>query len=206
MNQELKTYFNNYLNNKSKWWKYLTYKEILNDPAVLIFIIFSFLFLIIGMISMVLVGIDSAYSSTIFMFFLILSIGFLYISGITKFKKVILCYEKENKPFYEYVLVPKNLYDLIEYQYNLFIKGKAIKFIIKRDDNYYAFDQYDVTSDIINPQELSDIHSTDALKRESTPVEKTSVREVIEKGTMLILAGGMCFFIYLLFTHITSAV
>lgn len=206
MNIKVKNYFDSYLENKSKWWKYLNYKDVLNDPAVLIFLIFSFLFLIIGMFLLILVGIDSAYSSLIFLFFLLISISFLYIAGITKFKKIILCYEKENKPFYEYILVPKNIYDLIEYQYNLFIKSKAIKFIIKRNEDYYAFDQYDVISDIINPQELSDIHSTDALKRESTPIEKTSVREIVEKTFLLGLIGGLCFFIYLLFTHITAQV
>ena len=100
MNIKVKNYFDSYLQNKSKWWKYLNYKDVLNDPAVLIFLIFSFLFLIIGMFSLILVGIESAYSSLIFLFFLLISVSFLYIAGITKFKKVILCYEKENtKPY-----------------------------------------------------------------------------------------------------------
>ena len=36
MNIKVKNYFDSYLENKSKWWKYLNYKDVINDPAVLI--------------------------------------------------------------------------------------------------------------------------------------------------------------------------
>tara|TARA_R100000808_G_scaffold24926_1_gene59430 strand:- start:5897 stop:6511 length:615 start_codon:yes stop_codon:yes gene_type:complete len=201
---DYKEYINAYIQNKSIWWRVLTYKDIINDPPVLILFCVAVLFFILSFSSIILIGIDNYISSIVFLILCAISIFLLYASLLAKFGTILLCYEKENKPFFEYVFLPRKLYDTIPFKFNLYQDKKIIKFLIKRGNDFYQFNQYDVYSDIVTPQELSDSHSSDALKRQTQTIEKTSMREIIEKGSLFLVLGGMGFLIYILVTEILS--
>ena len=207
-----KEYITTYLfNNKVKGNNFLgviKIKDLLkSDTQTLSLFIFSVLLLLLSLASLSLTVVHTTLANMLFAFFftLFLAVGFLTL--YQRFTVVLVAFTKDNKIFWEYVIIPRELEKNIPEDYIYQVGKKFIKILIYNNQKLDKYTPYNIDIETpVNPQELAATNEQSSIKRLTVTSDKNIATEILQKGTLLVILGGIGFLIFILTSEILNKV
>tara|TARA_R100000656_G_scaffold124051_2_gene101389 strand:+ start:881 stop:1501 length:621 start_codon:yes stop_codon:yes gene_type:complete len=203
-----KEYINAYLD-KGSFYSAMSKKELIKEPTTLFLLIACSVTSLIAFFGLFLTQYSMMFGNILFVIFLAISLMVGYTLLYIRFTRVLIAYEKDNKIYWEFVIIPKEYDKQItdEATYQIGEKNKFLKVLIRRNENEFdLYNPFEVITAPVNTQELAAINEQSALKRLTTYVEKSTAKEMLEKGALLIILGGMGFLIFVLVSNILNKV
>jgi hypothetical protein len=198
-------------NNKVKGNNFLgviKLKELIkSDSQTLGLFIFSVLLLLISLATLSLSVVHTTLANMLFGFFFTL---FLIISFLTLYQRlthVLVAYIKDNKIFWEFVIIPRELEKNIPEDYIYQVGKKFIKILVCNNQKLDKYTPYNIDIETpVNPQELAATNEQSSIKRLTVTSDKNIATEILQKGTLLVILGGIGFLIFILTSEILNKV
>jgi hypothetical protein len=198
-------------NNKVKGNNFLgviKLKELIkSDSQTLGLFIFSVLLLLISLATLSLSVVHTTLGNMLFGFFFTL---FLIISFLTLYQRlthVLVAYIKDNKIFWEFVIIPRELEKNIPEDYIYQVGKKFIKILVYNNQKLDKYTPYKIDIETpVNPQELAATNEQSSIKRLTVTSDKNIATEILQKGTLLVILGGIGFLIFILTSEILNKV
>ena len=140
-----------------------------------------------------------------FFFTLFLSVSFLTL--YQRFTVVLVAFMKDNKIFWEYVTIPRELEKNIPEDYIYQVGKKFIKILVWNNKKLDKYTPYNIDIETpVNPQELAATNEQSSIKRLTVTSDKNIATEILQKGTLLVILGGIGFLIFILTSEILNKV
>ena len=177
-----------------------------NNQTLSLFII-SLLLLLLSIASLLLTTVNATLAnilfSTCFIFFLI----FIFLTLYLRFTNVLVAYIKDNKIFWEFVTIPRELEKTIPEDYIYQVGKKFIKILVYNNNKLDKYTPYNIDIETpVNPQELAATNEQSSIKRLTVTSEKNLASEILQKGVLLTILGGIGFLIFILTSEILNKV
>ena len=186
----------------------LNIKELLksNQQTLLLFI-FSVLLVIFSLGALSLSVVHATIGNILFGFFFVLFLIISFLTLYQRFTYVLVAYVKDNKIFWEFITIPRELEKTIPEDYIYQVGKKFIKILVFNNNKLDKYTPYNIDIETpVNPQELAATNEQSSIKRLTVTSEKNLATEILQKGVLLTILGGIGFLIFILTSEILNKV
>lgn len=186
----------------------LNIKELLksNQQTLLLFI-FSVLLVIFSLGALSLSVVHATIGNILFGFFFVLFLIISFLTLYQRFTHVLVAYVKDNKIFWEFITIPRELEKTIPEDYIYQVGKKFIKILVFNNNKLDKYTPYNIDIETpVNPQELAATNEQSSIKRLTVTSEKNLATEILQKGVLLTILGGIGFLIFILTSEILNKV
>tara|TARA_B100000676_G_C18049437_1_gene830132 strand:+ start:1203 stop:1838 length:636 start_codon:yes stop_codon:yes gene_type:complete len=208
-----KDYITKYLQENSKnFLSVLNLKQLLkSNQQTLMLFIFSVLLVIFCIGALSLSVVHATIGNILFGFFFVLLLIVSFLTLYQRFTHVLVAYVKHNKIFWEFITIPREIEKTIPDDYIYQVGKKFIKILVCNHINGIAFiekyNPYNIDIETpVNPQELAATNEQSSIKRLTVTTEKNLATEILQKGVLLTILGGIGFLIFILTSEILNKV
>ena len=206
-------YITKYLQpNTNNFLGVLNLKELLkSNQQTLMLFIFSVLLVIFCVGALSLSVVHATIGNMLFGFFFVLFLLISFLTLYQRFTHVLVAYIKDNKIFWEFITIPREIEKTIPEDYIYQVGKKFIKVLVCNHINGITFIEkytpYNIDIETpVNPQELAATNEQSSIKRLTVTSEKNLATEILQKGTLLVILGGIGFLIFILTSEILNKV
>ena len=190
----------------------LNLKELLkSNQQTLMLFIFCVLLVIFSIGALSLSVVHATIGNILFGFFFVLFLLISFLTLYQRFTYVLVAYIKDNKIFWEFITIPRELEKTIPEDYIYQVGKKFIKILVFNNrpglaklDKYTPYN-IDIETPV-NPQELAATNEQSSIKRLTVTSEKNLATEILQKGVLLTILGGIGFLIFILTSEILNKV
>ena len=194
-------YITKYLQpNTNNFLGVLNLKELLkSNQQTLMLFIFSVLLIIFSMGALSISVVHATIGNILFGFFFVLFLLISFLTLYQRFTHVLVAYIKDNKIFWEFITIPREIEKTIPEDYIYQVGKKFIKILV--------FNNNKLDNETpVNPQELAATNEQSSIKRLTVTSEKNLATEILQKGVLLTILGGIGFLIFILTSEILNKV
>ena len=206
-------YITKYLQpNTNNFLGVLNLKELLkSNQQTLMLFIFSVLLVIFSIGALSLSVVHATIGNILFGFFFVLFLIISFLTLYQRFTHILVAYIKDNKIFWEFITIPREIEKTIPEDYIYQVGKKFIKILVCHHINGIAFIEkytpYNIDIETpVNPQELAATNEQSSIKRLTVTSEKNLATEILQKGVLLTILGGIGFLIFILTSEILNKV
>jgi len=206
-------YITKYLQpNTNNFLGVLNLKELLkSNQQTLMLFIFSVLLVIFSIGALSLSVVHATIGNILFGFFFVLFLLISFLTLYQRFTHVLVAYIKDNKIFWEFITIPREIEKTIPEDYIYQVGKKFIKVLVCKHINGITFIEkytpYNIDIETpVNPQELAATNEQSSIKRLTVTSEKNLATEILQKGVLLTILGGIGFLIFILTSEILNKV
>ena len=186
----------------------LNLKELLkSNQQTLMLFIFSVLLVIFSMGALSLSVVHATIGNILFGFFFVLFLLISFLTLYQRFTHVLVTYVKDNKIFWEFITIPREIEKTIPDDYIYQVGKKFIKILVFNNNKLNKYTPYNIDIETpVNPQELAATNEQSSIKRLTVTSEKNLATEILQKGVLLTILGGIGFLIFILTSEILNKV
>ena len=202
-------YITKYLQpNTNNFLGVLNLKELLkSNQQTLMLFIFSVLLVIFSMGALSLSVVHATIGNILFGFFFVLFLLISFLTLYQRFTHVLVAYIKDNKIFWEFITIPREIEKTIPEDYIYQVGKKFIKVLVFNNNKLDKYTPYNIDIETpVNPQELAATNEQSSIKRLTVTSEKNLATEILQKGVLLTILGGIGFLIFILTSEILNKV
>lgn len=202
-------YITKYLQpNTNNFLGVLNLKELLkSNQQTLMLFIFSVLLIIFSMGALSISVVHATIGNILFGFFFVLFLLISFLTLYQRFTHVLVAYIKDNKIFWEFITIPREIEKTIPEDYIYQVGKKFIKILVFNNNKLYKYTPYNINIETpVNPQELAATNEQSSIKRLTVTSEKNLATEILQKGVLLTILGGIGFLIFILTSEILNKV
>ena len=143
----------------------------------------------------------------LFAFFFTLFLAVSFLTLYQRFTHVLVTYVKDNKIFWEFITIPREIEKTIPDDYIYQVGKKFIKILVFNNNKLNKYTPYNIDIETpVNPQELAATNEQSSIKRLTVTSEKNLATEILQKGVLLTILGGIGFLIFILTSEILNKV
>ena len=204
-----KNYITKYLQpNTNNFLGVLNLKELLkSNQQTLMLFIFSVLLVIFSIGALSLSVVHATIGNILFGFFFVLFLIISFLTLYQRFTQVLVAYIKDNKIFWEFITIPREIEKTIPEDYIYQVGKKFIKILVFNNNKLDKYTPYNIDIETpVNPQELAATNEQSSIKRLTVTSEKNLATEILQKGVLLTILGGIGFLIFILTSEILNKV
>ena len=204
-----KDYITKYLQpNTNNFLGVLNLKELLkSNQQTLMLFIFSVLLVILCVGALSLSVVHATIGNILFGFFFVLFLIISFLTLYQRFTHVLVAYIKDNKIFWEFITIPREIEKTIPDDYIYQVGKKFIKILVFNNNKLNKYTPYNIDIETpVNPQELAATNEQSSIKRLTVTSEKNLATEILQKGVLLTILGGIGFLIFILTSEILNKV
>ncbi len=186
----------------------LNLKELLkSNQQTLMLFIFSVLLVIFCVGALSLSVVHATIGNILFGFFFVLFLLISFLTLYQRFTHVLVAYVKDNKIFWEFITIPREIEKTIPDDYIYQVGKKFIKILVFNNNKLDKYTPYNIDIETpVNPQELAATNEQSSIKRLTVTSEKNLATEILQKGVLLTILGGIGFLIFILTSEILNKV
>ena len=186
----------------------LNLKELLkSNQQTLMLFIFSVLLVIFCVGALSLSVVHATIGNILFGFFFVLFLLISFLTLYQRFTYVLVAYIKDNKIFWEFITIPREIEKTIPEDYIYQVGKKFIKILVFNNNKLDKYTPYNIDIETpVNPQELAATNEQSSIKRLTVTSEKNLATEILQKGVLLTILGGIGFLIFVLTSEILNKV
>ena len=186
----------------------LNLKELLkSNQQTLMLFIFSVLLVIFCVGALSLSVVHATIGNILFGFFFVLFLLISFLTLYQRFTHVLVAYVKDNKIFWEFITIPREIEKTIPEDYIYQVGKKFIKILVFNNNKLDKYTPYNIDIETpVNPQELAATNEQSSIKRLTVTSEKNLATEILQKGVLLTILGGIGFLIFILTSEILNKV
>ena len=186
----------------------LNLKELLkSNQQTLMLFIFSVLLVIFSFGALSLSVVHATIGNILFGFFFVLFLLISFLTLYQRFTHVLVAYVKDNKIFWEFITIPREIEKTIPEDYIYQVGKKFIKILVFNNNKLDKYTPYNIDIETpVNPQELAATNEQSSIKRLTVTSEKNLATEILQKGVLLTILGGIGFLIFILTSEILNKV
>lgn len=186
----------------------LNLKELLkSNQQTLMLFIFSVLLIIFSMGALSISVVHATIGNILFGFFFVLFLLISFLTLYQRFTHVLVAYIKDNKIFWEFITIPREIEKTIPEDYIYQVGKKFIKILVFNNNKLDKYTPYNINIETpVNPQELAATNEQSSIKRLTVTSEKNLATEILQKGVLLTILGGIGFLIFILTSEILNKV
>tara|TARA_A100001037_G_scaffold11349_1_gene10862 strand:+ start:314 stop:937 length:624 start_codon:yes stop_codon:yes gene_type:complete len=202
-------YITKYLKpNTNNFLGVLNLKELLkSNQQTLMLFIFSVLLVIFCVGALSLSVVHATIGNILFGFFFVLFLIISFLTLYQRFTHVLVAYIKDNKIFWEFITIPREIEKTIPEDYIYQVGKKFIKILVLNNNKLDKYTPYNIDIETpVNPQELAATNEQSSIKRLTVTSEKNLATEILQKGVLLTILGGIGFLIFILTSEILNKV
>ena len=202
-------YITKYLQpNTNNFLGVLNVKELLkSNQQTLMLFIFSVLLVIFSIGALSLSVVHATIGNILFGFFFVLFLLISFLTLYQRFTHVLVAYIKDNKIFWEFITIPREIEKTIPEDYIYQVGKKFIKILVFNNNKLDKYTPYNINIETpVNPQELAATNEQSSIKRLTVTSEKNLATEILQKGVLLTILGGIGFLIFILTSEILNKV
>tara|TARA_B100000424_G_scaffold269513_1_gene266624 strand:- start:7100 stop:7723 length:624 start_codon:yes stop_codon:yes gene_type:complete len=202
-------YITKYLQpNTNNFLGVLNLKELLkSNQQTLMLFIFSVLLVIFCVGALSLSVVHATIGNILFGFFFVLFLLISFLTLYQRFTHVLVAYIKDNKIFWEFITIPREIEKTIPEDYIYQVGKKFIKILVLNNNKLDKYTPYNINIETpVNPQELAATNEQSSIKRLTVTSEKNLATEILQKGVLLTILGGIGFLIFILTSEILNKV
>lgn len=202
-------YITKYLQpNTNNFLGVLNLKELLkSNQQTLMLFIFSVLLVIFCVGALSLSVVHATIGNILFGFFFVLFLLISFLTLYQRFTHVLVAYIKDNKIFWEFITIPREIEKTIPDDYIYQVGKKFIKILVFNNNKLNKYTPYNIDIETpVNPQELAATNEQSSIKRLTVTSEKNLATEILQKGVLLTILGGIGFLIFILTSEILNKV
>ena len=202
-------YITKYLQpNTNNFLGVLNLKELLkSNQQTLMLFIFSVLLVIFCVGALSLSVVHATIGNILFGFFFVLFLLISFLTLYQRFTHVLVAYIKDNKIFWEFITIPREIEKTIPEDYIYQVGKKFIKILVLNNNKLDKYTPYNIDIETpVNPQELAATNEQSSIKRLTVTSEKNLATEILQKGVLLTILGGIGFLIFILTSEILNKV
>ena len=202
-------YITKYLQpNTNNFLGVLNLKELLkSNQQTLMLFIFSVLLIIFSMGALSISVVHATIGNILFGFFFVLFLLISFLTLYQRFTHVLVAYIKDNKIFWEFITIPREIEKTIPEDYIYQVGKKFIKILVFNNNKLDKYTPYNINIETpVNPQELAATNEQSSIKRLTVTSEKNLATEILQKGVLLTILGGIGFLIFILTSEILNKV
>ena len=202
-------YITKYLQpNTNNFLGVLNVKELLkSNQQTLMLFIFSVLLVIFSIGALSLSVVHATIGNILFGFFFVLFLIISFLTLYQRFTHVLVAYIKDNKIFWEFITIPREIEKTIPEDYIYQVGKKFIKILVFNNNKLDKYTPYNINIETpVNPQELAATNEQSSIKRLTVTSEKNLATEILQKGVLLTILGGIGFLIFILTSEILNKV
>ena len=202
-------YITKYLQpNTNNFLGVLNLKELLkSNQQTLMLFIFSVLLVIFCVGALSLSVVHATIGNILFGFFFVLFLIISFLTLYQRFTHVLVAYIKDNKIFWEFITIPREIEKTIPDDYIYQVGKKFIKILVFNNNKLNKYTPYNIDIETpVNPQELAATNEQSSIKRLTVTSEKNLATEILQKGVLLTILGGIGFLIFILTSEILNKV
>ena len=202
-------YITKYLQlNTNNFLGVLNLKELLkSNQQTLMLFIFSVLLVIFCVGALSLSVVHATIGNILFGFFFVLFLLISFLTLYQRFTHVLVAYIKDNKIFWEFITIPREIEKTIPEDYIYQVGKKFIKVLVFNNNKLDKYTPYNIDIETpVNPQELAATNEQSSIKRLTVTSEKNLATEILQKGVLLTILGGIGFLIFILTSEILNKV
>ena len=194
--------------NTNNFFGVLNLKELLkSNQQTLMLFIFSVLLVIFSIGALSLSVVHATIGNILFGFFFVLFLLISFLTLYQRFTHVLVAYIKDNKIFWEFVTIPREIEKTIPEDYIYQVGKKFIKILVFNNNKLDKYTPYNIDIETpVNPQELAATNEQSSIKRLTVTSEKNLATEILQKGVLLTILGGIGFLIFILTSEILNKV
>ena len=202
-------YITKYLKpNTNNFLGVLNLKELLkSNQQTLMLFIFSVLLVIFSIGALSLSVVHATIGNILFGFFFVLFLLISFLTLYQRFTHILVAYIKDNKIFWEFITIPREIEKTIPEDYIYQVGKKFIKILVFNNNKLDKYTPYNIDIETpVNPQELAATNEQSSIKRLTVTSEKNLATEILQKGVLLTILGGIGFLIFILTSEILNKV
>ena len=202
-------YITKYLKpNTNNFLGVLNLKQLLkSNQQTLMLFIFSVLLVIFCVGALSLSVVHATIGNILFGFFFVLFLIISFLTLYQRFTHVLVAYIKDNKIFWEFITIPREIEKTIPEDYIYQVGKKFIKILVLNNNKLDKYTPYNIDIETpVNPQELAATNEQSSIKRLTVTSEKNLATEILQKGVLLTILGGIGFLIFILTSEILNKV
>ena len=202
-------YITKYLQpNTNNFFGVLNLKELLkSNQQTLMLFIFSVLLVIFSIGALSLSVVHATIGNILFGFFFVLFLIISFLTLYQRFTHILVAYIKDNKIFWEFITIPREIEKTIPEDYIYQVGKKFIKILVFNNNKLDKYTPYNIDIETpVNPQELAATNEQSSIKRLTVTSEKNLATEILQKGVLLTILGGIGFLIFILTSEILNKV
>ncbi len=186
----------------------LNLKELLkSNQQTLMLFIFSVLLVIFCVGALSLSVVHATIGNILFGFFFVLFLLISFLTLYQRFTHILVAYIKDNKIFWEFITIPREIEKTIPEDYIYQVGKKFIKILVFNNNKLDKYTPYNIDIETpVNPQELAATNEQSSIKRLTVTSEKNLATEILQKGVLLTILGGIGFLIFILTSEILNKV
>ena len=186
----------------------LNLKELLkSNQQTLMLFIFSVLLIIFSIGALSISVVHATLGNILFGFFFVLFLLISFLTLYQRFTHVLVAYIKDNKIFWEFITIPREIEKTIPEDYIYQVGKKFIKILVFNNNKLNKYTPYNIDIETpVNPQELAATNEQSSIKRLTVTSEKNLATEILQKGVLLTILGGIGFLIFVLTSEILNKV
>ena len=194
--------------NTNNFFGVLNLKELLkSNQQTLMLFIFSVLLVIFCVGALSLSVVHATIGNILFGFFFVLFLLISFLTLYQRFTHVLVAYIKDNKIFWEFITIPREIEKTIPEDYIYQVGKKFIKILVFNNNKLDKYTPYNIDIETpVNPQELAATNEQSSIKRLTVTSEKNLATEILQKGVLLTILGGIGFLIFVLTSEILNKV
>ena len=194
--------------NTNNFFGVLNLKELLkSNQQTLMLFIFSVLLIIFSIGALSISVVHATLGNILFGFFFVLFLLISFLTLYQRFTHVLVAYIKDNKIFWEFITIPREIEKTIPEDYIYQVGKKFIKILVFNNNKLDKYTPYNINIETpVNPQELAATNEQSGIKRLTVTSEKNLATEILQKGVLLTILGGIGFLIFILTSEILNKV
>ena len=194
--------------NTNNFFGVLNLKELLkSNQQTLMLFIFSVLLIIFSIGALSISVVHATLGNILFGFFFVLFLLISFLTLYQRFTHVLVAYIKDNKIFWEFITIPREIEKTIPDDYIYQVGKKFIKILVFNNNKLNKYTPYNIDIETpVNPQELAATNEQSSIKRLTVTSEKNLATEILQKGVLLTILGGIGFLIFVLTSEILNKV
>ena len=194
--------------NTNNFFGVLNLKELLkSNQQTLMLFIFSVLLIIFSIGALSISVVHATLGNILFGFFFVLFLLISFLTLYQRFTHVLVAYIKDNKIFWEFITIPREIEKTIPDDYIYQVGKKFIKILVFNNNKLDKYTPYNINIETpVNPQELAATNEQSSIKRLTVTSEKNLATEILQKGVLLTILGGIGFLIFILTSEILNKV